>query len=147
MPVVKKAASLLALLRSSAGALARRRRVVRGTPMAVRETAMHELKGRRKMEHLFGQHLFGEPSRDILLDLFLAEDRGKPVALSSGWIASGVSAATALRFVANLEKAGFVQRKEDFNDGDDIHISLTAEGRDRMIAYLRSSDTSPSSAS
>lgn len=80
--------------------------------------------------------LFGEPSWDMLLDLFIAQGRQRPVSVSSACIASSTPQSTALRYVGLLEKAGLIRRAKDPRDGRRQYLELTEAGFNSMQAYL-----------
>ena len=80
--------------------------------------------------------LFGEPSWDILLDLFVARGRGRPVSVSSACIASSAPQSTALRYIGLLERVGLIRRSKDPCDGRRQYLELTETGLSDMKAYL-----------
>lgn len=80
--------------------------------------------------------LFGEPSWDMLLDLFIAQGRERPVSVSSACIASSMPQSTALRYVGLLEKVGLIRRAKDPQDGRRHYLELTDVGFSNMQAYL-----------
>ena len=80
--------------------------------------------------------LFGEPSWDMLLDLFIAQGRGRPVSVSSACIASSTPQSTALRYVGLLEREGFIRRAKDPQDGRRQYLELTDVGFLSMQTYL-----------
>lgn len=80
--------------------------------------------------------LFGEPSWDILLDLFIARGRARPVSVSSACIASSSPQSTALRYVGLLEGVGLIRRSKDPRDGRRQYLELTDLGLSEMKAYL-----------
>lgn len=80
--------------------------------------------------------LFGEPSWDILLDLFIAQGRERPVSVSSACIASSTPQSTALRYVGLLERVGLIRRARDPQDGRRQYLELTDVGFSNMHAYL-----------
>lgn len=84
----------------------------------------------------FPQGLFGEPSWDILLDLFIAWQSGEERLVKEACIASQVPEATALRYIDLLIKAGLVDRRQDPNDQRRKFVRLTGDGRARMKAYF-----------
>lgn len=80
--------------------------------------------------------LFGEPSWDMLLDLFIAQGRQRPVSVSSACIASSTPQSTALRYVGLLEKVGLIRRAKDPRDGRRRCLELTEAGFTSMQTYL-----------
>ncbi len=85
----------------------------------------------------FPDRLFGEPAWDILLDLFIQQQRGNPVSISSACTAGGTAPTTGLRWLNTLEAAGLLEREADRDDGRMSWIRLTTEAHDRMTAYLQ----------
>lgn len=98
-------------------------------PSTRSEMAAWFLHQRRVRDKMFGDDakLFGEPSWDILLDLY-ARRGGKPVSVSSAAVASRVPATTALRWIATLETRGLVFRKPDVDDLRIRWLELTDRG-------------------
>jgi len=92
---------------------------------------------RRRDARLGGTNdLFGEPSWDMLLDLFIAKARARPVSVSSACIASSTPQSTALRYVGLLEQVGLIRRFKDPHDGRRQYLELTEVGLSEMNAYL-----------
>ena len=83
---------------------------------------------RDRAENFGNRQLFGEPAWDILLDLYIAQTRGKMVSVSSACIASGVPSTTALRYLAVLEEEGMIERQHDPADARRSWIKLTLRG-------------------
>lgn len=86
--------------------------------------------------HLLGGELFGEPSWDMLLDLYAAEAEGQTICISSACIASAVPATTALRYIATLERNGFIERLPEPGDKRRFNLRLTEAGRSRLTETL-----------
>jgi hypothetical protein len=108
-----------------------------GSPVLVARAESLYQERRRRDATLGGtNHLFGEPSWDILLDLFIAWGRARPVSVSSACIASSTPQSTALRYVGLLERVGFIRRSKDPRDGRRQYVELTDLGLSEMKAYL-----------
>ncbi|RYF02437.1 MAG: MarR family transcriptional regulator, partial [Oxalobacteraceae bacterium] len=101
-----------------------------------RAESLYRERRRRDLELGEPRELFGEPSWDILLDLFIARGRARPVSVSSACIASSTPQSTALRYVGVLEKVGLVQRAKDPRDARRQYLELTDIGLSKMTAYL-----------
>jgi len=84
---------------------------------------------RRRRDSLFGRDLFGEPAWDILLDLYVAEQSGRPLALSTVGSLAGVPQTTAFRWMTQLIERGLIVRKADPNDARRGLIRLSDTGR------------------
>jgi DNA-binding MarR family transcriptional regulator len=96
-------------------------------------------KGRRARTTLLGRSadLFGEPAWDILLDLFIAREKGQLVSISSACIAADVPSTTALRWLSVLEQRGLVERLGDPADRRRFHLRLADEAHAQMRQWLK----------
>ena len=90
---------------------------------------------RRRDRHLPGD-LFGEPTWDILLDLYVATREDRPVPTTSACIGANVPPTTALRWLRILEARGLVEREEDGRDGRRTFVRLSARGLAAMDDWL-----------
>ncbi len=95
------------------------------------------LKLRRSRDDFFESGLFADPAWDILLELYAAELAQQRISVSSLCVGAAVPATTALRWIAHLEKKGWVTRRQDPTDGRRIFVSLTPDSRRRMEEYFR----------
>lgn len=93
------------------------------------------LDARRKRNAVFGDALFGEPSWDILLDLYISEWEGRSTCISSACIAACVPPTTALRWIETLVQEALVERVNDSRDKRRIHLTLTDKARDLLIKW------------
>jgi DNA-binding transcriptional ArsR family regulator len=91
---------------------------------------------RRRDRHLPGD-LFGEPTWDILLDLYVATRENRPVPTTSACIGADVPPTTALRWLRILEARGLVEREEDGHDGRRTFVRLSAQGLAAMDDWLQ----------
>jgi hypothetical protein len=93
---------------------------------------------RRRRDTIFGIGLFADPAWDMLLDLFLARERGlRPISTSSLCIAAAVPATTALRRIDILVRQGLLSRHADPKDGRRVFIRLTDMAWHKMQDLLR----------
>lgn len=90
---------------------------------------------RRRDRHLPGD-LFGEPTWDILLDLYVATREGRSVPTTSACIGANVPPTTALRWLRIMEARGLVEREEDGRDGRRTFVRLSARGLAAMDDWL-----------
>lgn len=120
-------------LRSASGSSTRR-----GEADPVRQLAREIYLERKRRMRYFDDDLFGEPSWDILLDLYVASCDGRRVPTTSACIGSNVPPTTALRWLRILESRGFVDRQSDDADGRRTFVSLSAKGIAVMEEYLES---------
>ncbi|MCJ2185490.1 MarR family transcriptional regulator [Novosphingobium beihaiensis] len=98
------------------------------------ETAQDLYDMRRQREKIFGsQQLFGEPTWDILLDLFIAELKNTRMQTTSVCIGAQVPQTTALRWITLLEKEGLVHRYRDKTDTRRVFIQLTDRALRKMV--------------
>lgn len=80
--------------------------------------------------------LFGEPAWDILLDLFIAQQRGTELQVSSVCLEAGVPSTTILRWMARLEREGLIYRTADLADARRRYVHLTQDGQAMMNNML-----------
>ena len=78
--------------------------------------------GRRRRSQILSRISFGEPSWDMILELYLANRDGQSLDVTSLCRASGVPQTTALRHVEMLERQGLIARESDQVDGRRIFI-------------------------
>lgn len=98
------------------------------------ETAMDVYALRRSREKIFGSaQLFGEPTWDILLDLFIAELKNTKIQTTSACIGAQVPQTTALRWIALLERENLVRRYRDGADSRRVYIQLTDAALRKMV--------------
>jgi DNA-binding MarR family transcriptional regulator len=96
-------------------------------------------RSRRLRDDAFGSiaNQFREPTWDILLDLYLAAAKGRPVSVSSACIGSGAPQTTAIRHLALLENAGLVVRTPNPMDNRAGIVTLTEEAIRRIDDWAR----------
>lgn len=97
----------------------------------------HEIYSeRRRRDRFFPPDLFGEPSWDILLDLFIAGRQERRVPTTSACIGSHVPPTTALRWLRILEQRGLIERENDRRDGRRTFVRLSPQGATMMESFL-----------
>ncbi|MGL5839227.1 MAG: MarR family transcriptional regulator, partial [Sphingorhabdus sp.] len=94
------------------------------------------IKLRRMRDRFFDPQLFADPGWDILLDLYAAQDEGKPVSVSSLCIAASVPPTTALRWITNMTETGLLTRIQDLGDARRVFIELSPATRKQLEAYF-----------
>lgn len=72
-----------------------------------------------------GAPLFRDPGWDMLLDLYTAHQRGRPLSVSSLCYSSGVPLTTAMRQLNRLEEHGLIVREGDRSDGRRCFVTPT----------------------
>lgn len=106
-----------------------------------------EVYAERRRRHKFlPADLFGEPTWDILLDLYIALREERRVPTTSACIGAHVPPTTALRWLRILEARGLVEREDDGRDGRRTFVCLTQRGVTAMDASLASLHANMSSA-
>lgn len=98
--------------------------------------ASHLFADRRLRERWISRTLFSEPAWDIMLDLYIKGLEGEAVATTSLAVASSIPTTTALRWIATLEEAGFLEREESIRDRRVHHCRLTEKGFEAMTCYF-----------
>lgn len=100
-------------------------------------TVEQEYARRRMRDKVFGAEMFGEPAWDMLLYLYAAHLRGDLVATNSLARASAVPATTALRWIAQLEAAGLIERSSIERDGRVRVLRLTRSAAATLELHFR----------
>ena len=98
--------------------------------------ASQVLGARRARNEYVPIELLGEPSWDLMLDLFVMQFRGQTVSISSACIASNAPATTALRWIKVLENLGLVERVHCPSDQRVRYIRLTVRGGEMIRLTL-----------
>lgn len=102
-------------------------------------TVAREIYAERRRRHKFlPADLFGEPTWDILLDLYIAAREERRVPTTSACIGAHVPPTTALRWLRILEARGLIEREDDGRDGRRTFVRLTWRGLAAMDASLAS---------
>jgi DNA-binding MarR family transcriptional regulator len=96
------------------------------------------LRERRRRDQALGSGLFAEPAWDMLLELFVAHERGEHLKVASLCAAAGTSATAAYRWILVLEKRGHVVRIGDPEERRRMHVYLTGGTARKMRSLLRS---------
>lgn len=105
-------------------------------PQAGLVAARNAYAGRRRRERFLAADLFGEPTWDILLDLYIAAGEGRSVPTTSACIGAHVPPTTALRWLRVLEARGLVEREDDGADGRRTFVCLTSQGIEAMNGLM-----------
>ncbi|WP_315760801.1 hypothetical protein [Sphingomonas sp. Y38-1Y] len=101
------------------------------------QRAQQLIAERRKRDDVFsGYDVFGEPSWDILLDLFVMGEVGHKVSVSSAVIASCAPATTGLRHLSIMVEAGLIERVPDSLDKRRCFVRLTVTGMELVRRAL-----------
>lgn len=98
--------------------------------------AREEYEERRRRNGYFDEGLFGEPTWDILLDLFSSQVIGRRISVSSACIASCVPQSTALRWLQVMIDRGLIERVPDPVDGRRAWLHLSEKTYLTIANYL-----------
>lgn len=136
-------AKVSAKLGPKAGRAAKSAHVARATspapapPATMLAFARETYNVRRRRARFLPADLFGEPTWDILLDLYVATCENRSVPTTSACIGAHVPPTTALRWLRILEARGLVEREDDGNDGRRTFVRLSEQGMTAMEDWLR----------
>jgi DNA-binding MarR family transcriptional regulator len=95
------------------------------------------LKYRRNRDYFFSEGLFADPAWDILLELYAAELGQQRLSVTSLCAGAAVPGTTALRWITQLERKGYINRCPDPLDGRRFFVSLSSDGLRAMEDYFR----------
>ena len=95
-------------------------------------------------ERAFRNYPVGNPSWNIMLDLFVKSARGDVVSVTSATLASRYPPTTGLRHVHFLIEAGYVRRIADERDRRRFLLRLTSAA-ERAVAKILNEELEPSS--
>ncbi len=94
------------------------------------------LTGRRERGRCFKGVRFGDPSWDMILELYVsnAEERAMPV--TQLCVLSGGSTTTALRHIEQLEALGYIDRRPDLEDRRRANVTMLPRLRSAIEQWL-----------
>ena len=107
-----------------------------GPISAEAQLAFEILQSRRQRERVFGANLFADPAWDMLLELFVQEERGNVTHVSSLCMASAVPTTTALRWIGTLTEAKLIERRPTGSNRK-VEICLSRRARMQVRRHLR----------
>lgn len=81
---------------------------------------------------------FEDPQWLMTLELFVADEEGRAISVSSLCLASGVPPTTALRHIRSLEAKGIFERSSHPSDRRISHVRLSQAARTQVARYLAS---------
>ncbi len=90
----------------------------------------------RLRTRFFSGRLFADPAWAMLLEVLEANLLNQTVPVSNFRLVADTSATTALRRVEELERANYIVRRPDPQDGRRSLVSLTEYGNARLKAYF-----------
>lgn len=97
----------------------------------------HIICARRMRAELFRPEFFSDPAWDLLLVLFQAELRQHRVSAAKLTKATGLPSTTTGRWIAALEREGFLRRKPDPGFAGRTFIELSGRGTAAMQQWLQ----------
>ena len=98
------------------------------------------LTSRKRRRSMLPCMRFGEPTWEMILDLYIADAEGRRIDTSSLCLASGVAPTTALRYVDLLADDGLIGRTDDCRDGRRALIDMSAVLRSAIEVWLDRAD-------
>lgn len=111
------------------------RRYIKGRTLL--SLAVAEYLSRRKREEFISRTLLGEPAWDIMIDLYIQQQRGQFPSVGSASDASGVPDTSARRWLDALEAAHLLEKGPATFDRRAQRVALTEEGHFAVSAWLR----------
>lgn len=94
------------------------------------------LASRRRRSKTFKSIRFGEPTWDMILDLYITNREGRRVDVSGLCLASGVAPTTALRYVELLVDDDLISKIDDAADGRRSFVTISDALRDAIEEWL-----------
>lgn len=94
------------------------------------------LASRSHRRELFAGIRFGEPSWDMILELYVAAEGGRALNVTKLCAASGRSMTTSLRHLEELEARGYVLRQADNTDARSNLVVMQHPLRQAVEAWL-----------
>jgi predicted transcriptional regulator len=96
----------------------------------------HYRNRRLREKFVGGPDIFAEPAWDMMVDLFIAHEEKRKIAISSLCIASAVPPTTALRWINTLIARKLFTKEADPGDGRRIYVALTERGIEGVRKYF-----------
>lgn len=81
--------------------------------------------------------LFADPIWDMMLDLYVASQRGQLTTVTNACVAADVPQTTGLRYIEKLTSRGLAVRYSHLKDKRMLGLELTPEGKAAMEDMLR----------
>ena len=107
------------------------------TPAEAEEAIARIVRARRVREDFFPPELFSDPAWDMLLNLFLASLRQRPMAAEDLARAASVTVGTAVRWVDLLEAQALLIRRPGGPDDPVMLVELSSRGSGAIANWLR----------
>ncbi len=100
------------------------------------------LGSRRRRSKAFKSIRFGEPTWDMILDLYIADREGRRVDVSSLCLVSGVAPTTANRYVDLLVDDELISKVGDADDGRRSFVNISETLRGAIDEWLDQAEAS-----
>lgn len=95
------------------------------------------MRARHKIAGMVPHGLFRDATWGIMLELFVNSEEGGVLYVKQLLLASGESAAAAMRLIDRLEKVDLLRRVPDTLDHRRVIVCMTERGRALMITWLQ----------
>ena len=105
-------------------------------PAALMHQLSLSIQIRRIRRTHFGSAELAGPVWDMMLDLMLAQGRGRSLSASDLATGAAVPLSSGLRMITALERQGLVARSIDARDRRRTIVRLTPHGTERMASYF-----------
>lgn len=105
-------------------------------PAALMHQLSLSIQIRRIRRTHFGSAELAGPVWDMMLDLMLAQGRGRSLSASDLATGAAVPLSSGLRMITALERQGLVERSIDARDRRRTIVRLTPHGTERMASYF-----------
>ncbi len=102
----------------------------------LRYVAEREISIKKMRASYFPSTVLEDAGWNIMIDLFVQQQLGRDVSITSACLASGVPPTTALRWIEVLENEGVVVREDDESDRRRRFVRLTEQASASMVDYL-----------
>ena len=99
--------------------------------------AVYRLRRARPKFMAAAVDLFADPVWDMMLDLYIASQRGKLTTVTNACVAADVPQTTGLRYIEKLTSRGLAVRYSHLKDKRMLGLELTPSGMAAMEEMLR----------
>ena len=107
------------------------------SPATLQAIVRKVYSARRKVDEIFGMQGFSvSPAWDIMMDLYQALERGKPISVTSACIGAACPPTTALRWLQALESMHLIERSQDAFDKRRSVVTLTEGAKVKIASAL-----------
>jgi DNA-binding MarR family transcriptional regulator len=98
--------------------------------------AQQLLRARTKSGRFFPKDIFRDSAWDMMLELFLAGQKGRHVCVKELALAAEETPASAMRRIDRLQEANLIRRRSDPRDHRRVLVELTEGGNEAMHGLL-----------